>query len=416
MPGNMPARLVRSNPNDLSEACDRASSSLRVLFVTPRYLPFMGGVENHVAEVARRMVVAGADVTVLTTDPGGQLEPVQTLDGVKIIRVRAYPAHHDYYFAPALYGVITRRAWDIVHIQSYHTLVAPLAMLAAWRAGLPYVVTFHGGGHSSHVRNAGRAIQRQLLSPLLAHADRLVTIADFERDLFERTLRLPARKFVTIPNGADLPRVDPNSVSAASQRSGDEVVIASIGRLEQYKGHQRLIEALPHVLHHKPNVRLWIAGTGPYEGELERRAAALGVVDRITIAAVPPHERMRMAQELARTDLVVSMSEYETHPIAILEALGLGRPAIVAETSGLKELVERGYARGVPLASAPHVLAQAILAELDAPTVRQPLALPTWDECAQKLLALYGSILDQSPRARGGQLDNTVVGGVQCGS
>src|SRR5439155_21669134 len=114
----------------------------RVLMVTPRYAPYVGGVEQHVYEVARRLAAAGCRVCVLTTDPANSLSPVENAAGVSIRRVRAWPRGRDYYFSPAIYREIVagRGDWDIVHIQSYHTLVAPLAMLAARRAGLPYVL------------------------------------------------------------------------------------------------------------------------------------------------------------------------------------------------------------------------------------------------------------------------------------
>src|SRR4051794_2271710 len=75
---------------------NNGSNGLRLLFVTPRYLPFIGGVENHVYQVARRLVQRGVDVTVLTTDTTGTLEPRETLEGVKVQRVRAFPADRDY--------------------------------------------------------------------------------------------------------------------------------------------------------------------------------------------------------------------------------------------------------------------------------------------------------------------------------
>ena len=122
--------------------------ALRLLFVTPFYFPYTGGVETHVYEVARRLAQAGVEVTVLTTDPSGKLPAREQIEKVTVQRVRTWPAQTDYGFAPAIYRTIRQGGWDIVHVQSYHTLVAPLAMLAAWQAKIPYVVTFHGGGNS----------------------------------------------------------------------------------------------------------------------------------------------------------------------------------------------------------------------------------------------------------------------------
>ena len=370
-----PQRAVRADP-------------LRLLMVTPRYFPYIGGVETHVYEVARRLARVGVDVTVLTTDPGGQLPTTEQSEGVRIQRVRAWPAKRDYYFAPDIYTMITQGNWDVVHIQSYHTLVAPLAMFAARRAKIPYVVTFHGGGHSSRLRNALRGAQRALLRPLLTRAERLIAIARFEIESLGEQLELPAERFVFIPNGADLPM----AATPVAQAITDKILIASVGRLERYKGHHRVIEALPYILEQHPNVRLWIAGAGPYEAALRHLALKLGVAGCVDIRAIPPANRERMASELAKAALVVLLSDYETHPIMALEALALGRPVLVADTSGLSELAEKGLARAIPLQSTAQQVAAAILDQLRQPLAPPSIDLPTWDECAASLFSLYKTV------------------------
>jgi GT2 family glycosyltransferase len=104
---------------------------LRILQVTPRFAPFTGGVETHTDEVARRLAARGHDVTVATTDAGGTLPRVERRDGVTIRRVAAWPPNRDWYLAPALLPLVARGRWDVVHIQGVHTLVPPIAGLAA---------------------------------------------------------------------------------------------------------------------------------------------------------------------------------------------------------------------------------------------------------------------------------------------
>lgn len=367
-----------------------AAASPRVLMVTPRYFPAVGGVETHVDQVARRLVAAGAAVTVLTTDPSGRLPRHEQRADVRIERVRAWPARRDYYFAPGIYGVMARGGWDLVHCQSYHTLVAPLAMLAAAQLRLPYIVTFHGGGHSSRLRNAIRQPQWALLRPLLARAARLVAIARFEIGLYSQRLRLPRERFVLIPNGADLPTVPPTSQSATSGR-----LIASVGRLERYKGHHRVLQALPRVLERHPDARLRIVGVGPYEATLRQMAQQLGVAERVEIGGIPPTDRHGMAALMSSAALVTLLSEYETHPIAALEALALRRPVLVANGSGLGELAERGLARAIDSDSTDAEVASAIIEQLERPLIPPPIELPSWDDCAAGLLALYRSIIDR---------------------
>jgi len=360
--------------------------SLRVLLVTSKYLPQVGGTELHVHEVAQRLVAREVDVTILTTDLEGTLPPSERVAGVTVRRVPAWPRTRDYFFAPQIYGEITRGSWDVVHVQGYHTLVAPLAMLASLRAHTPYVVTFHAGGHSSRVRHALRPTQFAVLRPLLARADRLVALAPFEVDAYSQQLRLSRTQFVVIPNGSDLGAATPIAASP------DPSLIASLGRLERYKGHHRVIEAMPHIVKRKPDVRLWIGGSGPYEPSLRTLAESLGVAEHVEIRAIPAIDRGLLADQLSRVKLVVSLSEFETQPLAALEALALGCRLLVADTSGLRELARNGLARSLPLYSSATEVAAAILEELDAPPPITTPRLPTWDECTDALLQLYRSL------------------------
>jgi glycosyltransferase involved in cell wall biosynthesis len=364
---------------------------MRVLMATPRFLPGIGGVERHVERLAQRLVQRGCQVTVLTTGLEQGLPAQERIGEIDVRRVSAWRHGRDLYAAPGIYTELKRGEWDIVHVQSYHTFVAPLAMLAALKSNLPYVLTFHGGGHSSRIRSRIRLPQLVALRPLLARASRLVAVARFEIDHYGGLLRLPEARFVLIPNGAELP-APPQSVPARA--SG--LQIASIGRLERYKGHQRVIAALPHILASRPDARLWIAGSGPYEQKLRQLADRLRVADRVTIEAVPAGADQELAARLAAVDVVVLMSEFETHPLAVLESLALGRPVVVADTSGLREIAAQGHARSVPLQSAPAVVAAAVLAEAERPTMSGPPVLPSWDDCAAAHHALYESVLRES--------------------
>jgi glycosyltransferase involved in cell wall biosynthesis len=86
------------------------------------------------------------------------------------------------------------------------------------------------------------------------------------------------------------------------------------------------------------------------------------------------------------------MSEFETHPIAALEARALGRPLVVADSSGLRAFAERGEARAVAADASPAEVAQAVLAALRAPPAARAEPPPTWDDCASALLELYREV------------------------
>jgi glycosyltransferase involved in cell wall biosynthesis len=100
-----------------------------------------------------------------------------------------------------------------------------------------------------------------------------------------------------------------------------------------------------------------------------------------------------MAEALSQAALVMLLSEYETHPIAALEAVALGRPVLVADTSGLSELATRGLAKAIPLNSTPQQVAAAVLDQIRTPWVPPSIRLPTWDDCTAGLIALYQQVV-----------------------
>lgn len=361
----------------------------RVLMVTPRSPLQQGGVERHVIEVSRRMAAAGVQVEVLCTDPELKRATTETRDGVRIRTVRAWPRGRDWYLAPGLWREIGRERWDLIHLQSYHTLVAPLAMLRALTLRTPYVVTFHGGGHSSELRNRSRRAQMRLLRPLLRRTARLVAVARFEVEQYGEALGVPPERFALIPNGTDLSFSDADLAAAEPATT----TLASIGRLERYKGHHRVLEAFPLVLEREPEARLLIVGKGPYEDELRRQAEELGVAERVEITSVPAGDPRGMATLLSRVSLVVLMSEFETHPLVALEAAAARRRLLVADAGGLAELAAEGFGKAIPLDSPPEQIAAAAIEQLAQPQPQRAPSLSSWDECTSALIDLYGSII-----------------------
>ena len=380
-----------------------SAKALRVLMVSARYLPDMGGIETHVHEVARSLTRSGLEITVLATDRSRTRPRSEVVDGISVMRVPAWPRHRDYYLAPGIAAVVGQRArWDVVHCQGVHTPVPVLAMMGARRVGIPYMVTFHTGGHSLRHRNALRSVQWRLLSPLLRGAASLVAVSRFEAEKLSAQARLAGKPVTVIRNGGTLPPPAPGTADIPGR-------IVSPGRLEKYKGHHRVIEALPYVIKEVPDAHLVVLGHGPYESELRALADRLGVGDRVVITQVPPADRQAMATALAEASVVVAMSDYEAHPVALMEALGVGRPVVGCAIAGIKELVDEGLVQGV----APDASAGAIAQELvNAMSTQLPVAipgLPTWDNTSEQLARLYLAAAGRPAISPSGNLSIDVI-------
>jgi glycosyltransferase involved in cell wall biosynthesis len=360
---------------------------IRILFVCNRYLPELGGVETHVREVTERLVPAeDLEITVLASDNSRMLPRTDVINGTRVVRVPAWPRQRDYRFAPQILKVVGQRGkWDLIHCQGIHSPVPVMAMLAARRAGIPYLVTFHTGGHSQALRNWLRPAQWRVLGPLLRDAVALIGVSEFETTTLSNNAHLDRDSVRVIRNGGTLP---PPALGTAPLPGR----IVSSGRLERYKGHHRVIEVLPAVISAVPAAHLVILGSGPYETELRKFAQRVGVADRVTIRSIDPDNRVGMANALAEASVVAALSDYEAHPVGILEALSVGRPVVGYMRSGIAELVDKGWVYGVdPQAAVPEVVSQIVTA-MSSPPLIDPSDLPTWDGCAKELGELYRSL------------------------
>lgn len=367
---------------------------LRILMVCPHYYPQVGGTETHVYEVARRLSALGSfEITVLTTDRSRRLPQQEVVAGISVLRVPSWPRKRDYYLAPGIAAVISQRRWDLVHCQGVHTAVPLLAMISARRAGIPYLVTFHTGGHSSRLRNAMRTTQWRLVGPLLRNAVSLIAVSRFEAAALTRHARLGDKPVIVIGNGGALPPPGPGTVAVPGR-------IVSSGRLVRYKGHHRVIEALPYVMREIPEAHLLILGSGPYESDLRKLARRLGVSDRVTIKHLAPADRQGMATTLAETSVVAALSDYEAHPVAVMEALSAGRSVVGYDIAGIGELFAGGWIRGVPRGAPAALVGQELVKAMSSPSLVDQADLPSWDSCADQLAHVYLSALGMSSESR----------------
>ena len=142
-----------------------------------------------------------------------------------------------------------------------------------------------------------------------------------------------------------------------------------------------------------PEAHLLILGRGPYEGNLYELASHLGVSERVSIKYIDPADRQGMATTLAESSVVAALSDYEAHPVAVMEALCVARPVVGYDIAGIGELLEAGWVRGVPYGAPAAAVAQELVAAMSSPLPVDHGQLPTWDSCANQLAHVYLSSL-----------------------
>lgn len=345
---------------------------MRIAEVCPRYSPHIGGVETHVEELSKRLAGKGHDVTVLTTDPSGRLPPGETIEGVKVLRFPAFAPGDAYYLSLSLRAYMKKaEEYDVVHAHSYHAFPAYFAA-SARAPRFIFTPHYHGHGHT--------AFRDLLLKPyalfgkrIFGRADRVICVSNFEKGLVCGDFKCDDRA-VVIPNGvnkAEFKNLEPYPKGLK--------VILYVGRLEEYKGVQYAIRALPFLPWH----RLHIIGKGPYKEALVKEAAAAGVQDRVAFMA--DQSRQDLLRWYATADVFVMLSRFEAYGITVAEALTAGVPCIVAGGSALSEFAGASC-KAVDLPVEGERLAKHIeAARFDG----MPGNVLDWDEVAEKVLGVY---------------------------
>jgi len=229
----------------------------------------------------------------------------------------------------------------VVHV--HHPRSGALFQSSRLGAGgrLPVLFTIHN--MFSHYRPATRALS--VFNCIRSDHVSLVSHAAY--DAFPATLRgLRPGAFGAIPNGVDLERVDATlakvaaaSVDRAEERPRFELI--NVGKFTQQKGHDFLLDVVSRL----PDVGLTLVGDGSQRLRIEKRVEDEGLGDRVRFTGLVPRETVYA--ELLAADLFVSPALWEGLPIAVLEAMALGRPALLSDIQPHVEIQRQG--RELPL-------------------------------------------------------------------
>jgi glycosyltransferase involved in cell wall biosynthesis len=174
--------------------------------------------------------------------------------------------------------------------------------------------------------------------------------------------------------------VDHESFHAPGQREAcraefglapDIVVIGSSGRLEKVKRYDLMLQAFAAVNAGFPGTRLMIIGDGSLKSDLEKLAEKLGVADAVIWTGF----RRDIPRLLAAMDIYLQSSVNEGMSLSILEAMAAGKPVVITDVGGARELVEDGRTGVlIPAGSAP-AITTALTELLEDPEKRYGLAL-----------------------------------------
>jgi glycosyltransferase involved in cell wall biosynthesis len=327
----------------------------------------MHGVKRLFAWMIPRFDRDRFDVSLISLrkrDPGDS-----TLEDLGIDVAYLHRSKFDPATLPALLKEVDRRQADVLHMHGYGATT--FGRLAAAMRRLPTVLHEHANLTDTpwFQKIADRA--------LAPYTDIALAVSRSTADFVIRARLVPAERTKVVYLGVPLEefsRPRTREQIAADRRAldipGDAFAVGCVTRLMPSKGNEFLVEAARLVIDRVPHVRFFIVGEGELLPELQGRARALGLGDRLTFCGF----RRDVAEAYAAFDLAVFPSLWEGTPLTVLEALAMGKPIVATDADGLQDVLTNNVdAKIVPRRNAA-ALADAIVALANDSAIRQQLA------------------------------------------
>ncbi len=298
-------------------------------------------------------------------------------------------------------ALLARERFDVVHTHSSKAGI--LGRWAAWNARpRPVVVhTIHGPPFMPVEGGAARRAKVRLVNHAYTLAERFAarrchTIASVAQAMTDQFLARRigrASQYVTVYSGMEveryLPPADASAVRAATHArlglSERDIVVGTVARLAEHKGHDDLLDALGEALRARPNLKLLWVGDGWWRERLEQRLDALGVRAQVVTTGLVPSERV--PEHVWAMDVLVHPSYREGLPRTVPQAL-LGRVPVVAyDVDGTREAcIDQRTGLLVPLGDRAR-LREAVLRLADDGALRERLASEGQAMCRERFCA-----------------------------
>jgi glycosyltransferase involved in cell wall biosynthesis len=165
--------------------------------------------------------------------------------------------------------------------------------------------------------------------------DCIVAVSPGVRDDVIDRMRVPADRVRVIVNAIDVDAFHPLTRPFERVRTAGHMTLGSASRLAPEKDHETLIRGFAQAVRSQPGLRLRLAGDGPLAGRIADLVGELGLTSTVEMLG-----RIDDVQTFHDSlDVYVQPSRTEGLPVAVIEAMAMGRPVIATDVPGNRDVV-----------------------------------------------------------------------------
>jgi glycosyltransferase involved in cell wall biosynthesis len=234
---------------------------------------------------------------------------------------------------PALVSLLKKLEIDVIQTHGYGATTFGRA--AAFRLRIGNVLHEHANLTDTPWF---QKIPDRILNPV---TDVAIAVSESTRDFCIRARKLSRERVKKVYLGAPLDEFVPFGAEAREEarvRLGFEPadkIVGTVTRLMESKGNGYLIEAASILTRKRSDVKVAVVGEGPLLPELEARARALGVSDRVRFLGF----QRDVAPSIAAFDVSVFPSLWEGTPLTVFEAMAMRKPIVATSVDGLRDVL-----------------------------------------------------------------------------
>lgn len=356
----------------------------RVLLVTRRFWPLTGGAESLTATLGAELHRQHLEPTIVTARWQSDWPAALIHRGVPVVRLGnpGLSAWGTLRYGLSLARWLRSRAgsFDLLYVSMLrHDAYTTLSMRGY--GGWPIVLRAEGIGEHGDCAWQAQANFGHRIAKTCRTADAIVAPSPIVRDEL-LAAGYPAEKLHVIHNGVAIPAASAPAAARLAARAALAAANADlklsegaklavyVGRLHASKGLSTLLAAWRALARQHRELRLWLVGEGPLEGELDDEIKAAGLTGRVVLAGAFD----AVDEILQAADLFVLPSREEGLSLALLEALAAGLPVVASDIPGNRLVIEDGQEGLLFPPGAAGVLASAIEVLLSEPNRAAALA------------------------------------------